>query len=285
MSQTIFISHAGADAAKAAIVAGHLKDAGIDARFDRAELLLGDSFISFMESALEQSDYCLLLWSQKASLTPWVKVEWESAFYKSVQEKRSFLVTGRLEDFALPALLGPRLMVDLFPDFQPGVGQLIDTWKADRAAEQQTNAPVAGGKLVSETADETSTLYLDSAEFGITLPMKVDLNTPAGVYLDRLIQAYDLPTILDYKGRSGVKYAYSFVLGQRGLERGKPLASQGVGDKSIVTLETKMTPFSQTSAVSGSLGDATFRDGEEPKVMSLARAELLDRIVRNGLGP
>ena len=285
MSQTIFISHAGADAAKASIVAGHLKDTGIDARFDRAELSLGDSFIGFMESALEQSDYCLLLWSQKASLTPWVNLEWESALYKSVQEKRSFLVTARLEDFALPVLLGPRLMVDLFPDFQPGLGQLIDTWKADRAAEQQTHTPVAGGKTVNETPDERATLYITSDEFGITLPMKVDLNAPAGVYLDRLIQAYDLPTILDYKGRSGVKYAYSFVLGNGGLERGKPLASQGVSDKSVVTLETKMTPFSQTSAVSGSLGVATFRGIDETTVMSLAREQLLGRIVRNGLGP
>jgi hypothetical protein len=46
-----------------------------------------------------------------------------------------------------------------------------------------------------------------------------------------------------------------------------------------------MTPFSQTSAVSGSLGIATFRGIDETTVMSLAREQLLGRIVRNGLGP
>ena len=82
MAKVVFISHAGADSPKATIVAGLLTQAEIDVRFDRQELSLGDSFLAFMESALSNADYCLLLWSCNAASTPWLRVEWEAALYR-----------------------------------------------------------------------------------------------------------------------------------------------------------------------------------------------------------
>jgi hypothetical protein len=64
MSKSVFISHAGADSAQAAVVSQLLMEADIIARFDRKELQLGDSFLTFMETALSSADYCLLLWSR-----------------------------------------------------------------------------------------------------------------------------------------------------------------------------------------------------------------------------
>src|ERR1700681_1093949 len=138
MSQIVFISHAGADSAKAAAVAELLNRAGIEVRFDRQELRLGDSFLSFMESALSTADYCLLLWSKFAAGTPWVQLEWEAALYRSVQQKRSFLVLALLEEAPVPVLLGPRLRINLFPDLQTGVADIVIAWRADRAAEKET---------------------------------------------------------------------------------------------------------------------------------------------------
>src|SRR4051812_5216578 len=115
MASTVFVSHAGADALQAAAVANLLTASGVDVRYDRNELRLGDSFLAFMNGALAASDYCLLLWSRNAAATPWVQVEWEAAFYRSVKEKQGFLVTGRLENIPVPPLLGPRLHVDFFP--------------------------------------------------------------------------------------------------------------------------------------------------------------------------
>ena len=106
MASTVFVSHAGADALRAAAVAGLLTASGLDVRYDRDELRLGDSFLAFMNDALSVSDYCLLLWSRQAAATPWVQLEWEAALYRSVNEKHGFLVVGRLEDIAAPALLG-----------------------------------------------------------------------------------------------------------------------------------------------------------------------------------
>ena len=77
MSSTVFISHAGADATRAAEVASISRSRRNNTRFDRAELALGDTFLTFMTHALTTSDYCLLLWSAQAAATPWVAMEWK----------------------------------------------------------------------------------------------------------------------------------------------------------------------------------------------------------------
>ena len=67
LAQTVFVSHSGSDSARAAAVADLLTGSGIEVRLDRKELRLGESFLSFMNSALNDSDYCLLLWSKNAA--------------------------------------------------------------------------------------------------------------------------------------------------------------------------------------------------------------------------
>jgi hypothetical protein len=291
MAKTVFISHAGADSSKAVVVAGLLGQAEIDVRFDRQELRLGDSFLTFMESALLSADYCLLLWSRNAASTPWVRVEWEAALYRSIQQKQSFLVVGRLEDAPVPALLGPRLRVDLFPEWQPGAGQIVETWRADREAETQTRRPVASAASTNFVAHGPATIYITSDEFSITVPLDANLEEPAGMSLDRIITGFKLPRVLDYEGRMGVRFGYRLMNGDRPLDRGIPLAAQGVKDKGVLWLETTMTPYSHSEAAYGTPKPVVFRGGrsrieekEKAHIEALARQEYLAAIRRNGLG-
>lgn len=121
MAKHVFISHAGSDSPAALEIAKQLTDGGLEITIDREELRGGDSFLSFMEQALSACDFCLLLWSKAASQGKYVQVEWEAALYRTLEESRRFLVIARLEDYPLPALLGPRLRVELFPDRAPDV--------------------------------------------------------------------------------------------------------------------------------------------------------------------
>jgi TIR domain len=259
MAKVIFLSHAGFDALKATAVAHELQCAGIDVRFDRQELCLGDGFLTFMDQALSTSDYCLLLWSRHAAAVQWVRMEWEAALYRSVQEKRSFLVAGLLEDFPLPALIAPRLRTDLFPELQPGLGRIIDTWQADRVAEHQTQRPVASAPLSKASVPGTSTIYVTSEAFGITTPLGANLDEPAGLYLDRIVDVFKLPKVFDHDGRIGVRFGYRLKLGSKTLERGLALTAQQVTDRSVLWLETTMTPYAQSDPMAGSIHPATFR--------------------------
>jgi len=259
MSKIVFISHAGADSAKAAVVSQLLTQAEIVVRFDREELQLGDSFLTFTESALSSADYCLLLWSRSAAGTPWVQMEWEAALSRSVREKRSFLLVGCLEELPPPVLLGPRLRVDLFPKLQPGVGQIVETWRADRGAEKETQRPVASVAIPNNPERGSATIYITSEYFGITVPLDADLDTPAGVYLDRILNDFKLPRTLDYEGRGGVRYGYRLM-------------------------------NSQSEPVQGTLRPTVFRgmrsqeEDHRASLEALGRQQYMTTILRNGLG-
>ncbi|HSN85749.1 MAG TPA: TIR domain-containing protein [Thermoanaerobaculia bacterium] len=288
MPESIFISHAGPDSARALEVAKELETNGLKVEIDREQLRQGDRFLKFMEEALSECDYCLLLWSEAASKGKWVAVEWEAALYRAVEESRRFLLIGRLDAQPLPALLGPRLRVDLFPKLYPGLTELLALWQEDVAAAEASGRPVARAK-VSVTEDHAgATVYLTSELFGITQPLRLDLAVPAGIHLDRVVADLGLPKQLDSHGVMGVSYEYRLVHDDRPIHRAKSLAAQGVREGDVLWLEVEMTPFAKGKPVGGQLGRALFRgaplDGEVDDVVALARRWLLKALTQIGLG-
>jgi TIR domain len=283
MAQTVFVSHAGADTAQAITVADLLSSAGVHTLLDRREVRPGDSFLAFMEQSLVDSDYCLLLWSRNAAGQAWVTMEWEAALYRSVHERRSFLITGRLEDCPLPALLACRLRVDLFPDWQPGVGQLISLWQCDREIERSTKRPVANAVGMDSLAPGSTQVFITSAVFGITVPVRTALEYPTGILLDRVVKDFRLPHSFDHERRIGVRFDYALARGDRTLERAVALNVQGVQENDILWLETTMMPYSTAEPVRGRLTGAVLRHGFE-EMTELAQRHFAETVSRNGLG-
>jgi len=243
MAKTVFVSHAGSETPQAREIANVLLQADINVRFDRKELELGDSFLSFMEDAMSNSDYCLLLWSKAASLQKWVRVEWEAALYRSVQEAKSFIIVGRLEPFPIPSLLGPRLMVDLFPKSDPGIKQLIALWQEDRNAEAVSSKPVASAEAFSGVESGEDTIYITSDLFGVTVPVKLDLNEPAVIILDRIVKSLKLPKDLSYNNLIGLRLDYNLVHDDKILNKNLSLADQNIHAKQVIWLETKTEQY------------------------------------------
>ena len=289
MAKTVFVSHAGADAPQAATVANLLTTSGVDVRYDRDELRLGDSFLAFMNSALTASDYCLLLWSRHAAATPWVQLEWEAALYRSVREKQSFLVTGRLEDIAVPALLGPRLHTDLFPDVRDGMTVLLNTWQADRKAEKLAGKPVAAALTAEPITSAPNTVYITSEQFAITVPVPVDLQEPAAVCAERCITQLKLPRQLNHESGIGVRFTYRLVHEDEVLTQAQSLQEQGIAAGAVLSLQTTMSTFSTTTPLTGAHSSMTFRAGErDERLQSLllnAEDELRSSFASAGLLP
>jgi len=279
MPDSVFISHAGPDSPVALEVAKELEAKGLDVQVDREQLRQGDRFLHFMEQALSGCDYCLLLWSEAAAKGKWVAVEWEAALYRAIQESRRFLFIGRLDPQPLPALLGPRLRVNLFPALYPGMAELLAEWQKDLAAEQASGRPVANGRKALEEDGKGETVYLTSELFGLTQPLKLDLDVPAGVPLDRVVADLGLPRRLDHRGVMGVTYEYRFAHEDAPLARAKSLSAQGVSAGAVLWLEVEMKPFAAGEAVAGQLGQATFRGDE-----SALRRPLTEAVKAAGFG-
>jgi hypothetical protein len=278
MPQTVFVSHAGPDTSIAAQVAAALTAESIAVRYDRNDLVLGESFLAFMEEALATSDYCLLLWSQHTAAARWVELEWESALYRSVQEKRAFLVAARLDTTPLPALLRPRLRADLFPDVQPGLSTIIGTWRTDKAVAEDTGRLVGAPRssLVEPTGPDE--IYVTSELFGIATPWKVDLDKPAAALLTQVLARLALPQQVDHEGRIGLRLTYRLMHAGQPLDAHLGLRAQGVQASGVVWLEASVTPFAASEPSQGGLQTVRFRGASQQA------AELLAAVRRAGVG-
>jgi hypothetical protein len=263
MQQQVFVSHAGPDSERARLVALALEQAGLGVVLDRNVNRPGDDFLAFMEKSLSECDYCLLLWSSAAADRDWVRVEWEAALYRTIKGARRFLVVGRLEEYQLPALLAPRLFIDLFPELTPGIDELIAMCQHDRAAAAGSRRPI--GQPTADVAQDVAgnTVYVTSDLFQLTIPLSVSLDVPVGVYVDRLVFDLELPRQYDHQGLLGVRYHYSFAHEGQRLARDRSLAAQHVDTNSILWLEVEMTAFAAGTPFEGVLPHAKFRGGDD----------------------
>lgn len=285
MGHSIFISHGGPDSAIALKVADELRGSGLEVALDREQLRQGDVFLQFMEKSLSECTYCLLLWSAAAAKGKWVAVEWEAALYRAIQESRRFLMIGCLDQQPLPALLAPRLRTTLYPALYPGLAELLALFSEDLAAEEVSSRPIANAKVLVTDDESGTTVYVTSELFGITQPLKLDLEVPSGVHLDRLIANFGLPKQQDHQGVMGVTYEYRLVHDDVALARSVSLASQGVEKGAVLWLEVEIKPFARGAPVTGQLSGARFR-GESAAGGDTVRARksLLEAIQAAGLG-
>ena len=281
-NRVVFISHAGADSPAAFEIAARLTEFGLEVEIDREKLRGGDSFLTFMESALSGCDYCLLLWSKAASEGKYVKVEWEAALYKTIEESRRFLLIGRLQDHPVPALLGPRLRVELFPDAGPGLDELRALFDEDAVAAQDSGRKVKLATIPAPEDPEGVPVYVTSELFGRTLPVSWDLHVPCGVHLDRFVDRMELPREQNAHGVVGVRFDYDFGFDGAVLSRVEPLVDQGVDPHAVLWLQTTVTPFASTEPVRGELTSATFRSADD--AVPQGRRALLAAVHRAGLG-
>jgi len=132
--RTVFISHAGPDSAYALMIAGGLEKCGIHARVDQVEVKAGTNIVMWMNAAVAESDYVLLLLSPSSLGRYWVEMEWSSALMKEADLRRTFVITcvlPGLEDDAIPALLRNRAYIDFRTDQEAPLLQLISRLKDD----------------------------------------------------------------------------------------------------------------------------------------------------------
>jgi hypothetical protein len=263
-ARSVFISHAGSNRAEAGRVRDLLNASNIEVRLDVTEVQAGVSFVAFMESALSKSDYCLLLWSRAAGDSEWVRVEWEAALHRAVSDAPGFLVVCRLENHEVPVLLRPRLFVDLFPQLEPGLERVLTLLKDDAVAGERTSRPVAKPRAAL-IDDDGAQIYVTSKLFGRTFPLRLPLQTPVAVAIERIVTGLELPR--ESPGGHGInlRFDYGLAKDEVTLADTKSLGDQGIAENDVLWLETSVVPFSSTQPVRASAGHVTYRSAPAKK--------------------
>ncbi len=260
----IFVSHAHEDNAAAQEVAHRLRDAGMGVLLDIDDVELGRSFVAFIENALSGADHCLLLWSRASAAKPWVQAEWESALVRSIAQRCAFLLCARLDDQPLPQLLAPRLAVNLFPDIERGMNQIVAMLRRDAQVAGTGGVPVGRSSVELAAIEQGSEVYVISELFGLALPVSAALHQPAAVLTARLQKELGLPTHWSFQDRFGERFLYALLRGEVVLDPAVPLDHQSVVAGDVLTLSVTRQPFAAVAPASGQSLPVVFRGATEP---------------------
>jgi len=263
-SRSVFISHASTNRVEAGCVRDLLSASDVFVRLDISEVCPGLSFVKFMESALAESDYCLLLWSRAAGESKWVAVEWEAALHRTVSDASSFLIVCRLENEEVPVLLRPRLFVDLYPEIEPGVDRVLALLRKDIIVGDRTERAVAKPRAALAEDSSGARIYVTSRLFGKTFPLQVRLDTPVVAVVEMIVSGLGLPRKIHSDHEMGIRFDYGFAVDDRALAGNATLQEQGIAENSVLWLETSVGPFAGIEPVRRTDGRATYRS--EPAI-------------------
>ena len=121
---TVFVSHRGADSYAAARLASDLREGGIEVWLDLDEIRVGDSILERMNVGLERASHVIFIFSDEASLGPWMDREWLSALARQLEGEDVRLLPARIGASTGPSILRDIKYADLANDWNSGVAAL-----------------------------------------------------------------------------------------------------------------------------------------------------------------
>ena len=130
----IFISHAWEDKPLVRRLEAELRGAGAEVWVDHEGIRGGDNLPERISEALEWCNTLVLVWSNTARQSRWVKLEWTSAVSLD-----KVIIPCRLDGAALPAILAHRAYLD-FRDVGQGIIHLLHALKLARQVSPQPNS-------------------------------------------------------------------------------------------------------------------------------------------------
>lgn len=109
----MFLSYNHADRISARALGVHLLLAGAEVWYDEWEIRAGDSIPGRLNEGLAGFDMFVLVWSQHAVRSDWVRREMEAALDRSIADAKVRIIPVRLDGSDLPALLRPLKRLDM----------------------------------------------------------------------------------------------------------------------------------------------------------------------------
>lgn len=242
---TVFISHAGPDSAFAIWLSEGLAKVGIASRLDQTEIRAGDNIVTWMSTAVDESDYLLALLSPVSTRRYWVELEWSSALMKEAELRRSFAIPAVLPGLAdqdIPAILKPKKYIDFRHGNEAPFLEVVARLKDDELAARDL------GRLPdpapSAMVDEIAAAYPDAAEtievlihsnrFGRSFRVRVPTDAKPNYLLGMLRNTLKLK-FSNVDEDMGVELSYTYYLRHDGqaIPLNTTLADAGVenGDR------------------------------------------------------
>jgi len=121
----VFISHSSADKWFARKLETDLKVLGLQPWLDETKIVAGESIVEKVEQGVAKSDYCVIVLSKESVRSLWVRREWESVFWKEMQQKKTCIIPVLLEQCEIPPLLSAKKYADFTKGYNEGLVELL----------------------------------------------------------------------------------------------------------------------------------------------------------------
>jgi hypothetical protein len=122
----IFISYSHADRSTVHRIAAGLVEHNAHVWVDSWELNVGDSIVSRVQAAIQESDALLVALSKTSVASEWCKKELNAGLIRELEEKRVLVLPVLLEDCEIPIFLREKMYADFRGKFSIGLKALVE---------------------------------------------------------------------------------------------------------------------------------------------------------------
>ena len=206
---TVFLSYSSKDKSFTQRLATMFKENGVNVWMDDTNLRVGDSLIHKLGSAINQTDYVVVILSQDSVKSAWVQKELTLAMQKEISEEKFKVVPILKETCDIPTFLRDKIYADFTSEtsFDAQFSRLLhslgvgnENLLAPYAESEVANNPTLKHPPQHCTdADFTSRLPMPSQELSDEIITKVLEQLPRGPAVDFHIIPND---IIDHFGDS-----------------------------------------------------------------------------------
>lgn len=126
-----FISHSSVDKPFVRQLASDLTAAGIGVWVDEQRIRVGESIPEKIAQGLAESDYFLIVVSQKSIESEWVRKELNNALVSEVKRRKVHVLPLKLDDAEIPAALSDKKYADFSSSYKSGLEELVVAMRED----------------------------------------------------------------------------------------------------------------------------------------------------------
>lgn len=235
----IFISHASADKPFVDKLVADLASKSIPVWYDKLDLRIGDSVSGSINAGLTDSKYFVIVLSEAAIASTWVREELNAALMKQVAQGGTFILPILIEDCDIPPLLAHRRYADFRNDYNSALQELLSLWGLDVDACSTANKSTVHPWPDTEMSD-SEFVYLHSTRFDKFFKMSCSLDWTADRTIDYLTETLGLPWNVEVQS-VGMKWSFSYGLRLNGksVSLGDRLRDSGVQTGSVVQINIR----------------------------------------------
>ena len=153
---TVFLSHSHKDKWFVSKLSGKLRQHGVAVWIDEHSLKIGESLVERIGSAVESTDYVLVVLSENSVTSEWVQRELRAALQREFRTKQMIVLPVLLEEVDLPPFLHDKVYADFTSPqtFENTFAKLLDAIgvEASESSEIYASAPSEDERTFGEAS-------------------------------------------------------------------------------------------------------------------------------------